>query len=97
MNSFSDLFLLVAVGEVFIAGVLAIVALCVFKSIYAKLVVVEVLTNLMLAVIALWALYTRQPLFIDVCIALALIMFLGVVAYYQYLSLKETGHVDILR
>jgi multicomponent Na+:H+ antiporter subunit F len=72
-----------------LACVIAIVSAFRFSSILEKLVVLEVLTNLLLACIALWALFNRQFRFIDICLTLALMMFLGVVAYYQFLQDKD--------
>ena len=72
-----------------LAGIISIASLVRFSSILIKLVAIEVLTNLLIAGIALWALIHNQPIFTDICLTLALIMFLGVVAYYQFLFEKE--------
>lgn len=78
-----------AIILILLAGIISLVSLVRFPSILIKLVVMEVLTNLLMAIIALWALIFKQPVFIDACLALALIMFLGVVAYYQFLLGKQ--------
>ena len=75
-----------------LAGLISIISLIKFSSILIKLVIIEVLTNLLMASIALWSLIHQQPVFIDVCLPLALIMFLGVVAYYQFLFEKKEHH-----
>lgn len=56
-----------------------------FSSILIKLVCLEVITNLLLAAIAIWADIHHAAVFIDIGLTLSLIMFLGVVAYYRYL------------
>lgn len=66
-----------------------------FSSILIKLVALEVLTNLLMAGTSVWALINKQPVFIDVCITLALIMFLAIVAYYQFLIKKEKDGANI--
>ncbi len=77
------------------AGIITLLSLIKSSSILVKLVATEVITNLIMASIALWALLHNQPIFIDACLALALIMFLGVVAYYQLLLAREDGDVDL--
>ena len=61
-----------------------------FSSIFIRLITLEVLTNIFIAGIAVWALAQRKPLFIDISLALALIMFLSVVAYYQFLHARRS-------
>lgn len=83
-----------AIFLLIIASIIAIASLIRFSSILIKLVVLELLTNLLMAGIALWALINHQPVFIDICLTLALIMFLGVVAYYQFLFRKENENAN---
>lgn len=49
------------------------------------LISLEVLANLFISGICLWALYLKQVLFLDLCLAISLIMFLSTAAYCQYL------------
>lgn len=83
-----------AIALLLIAGIISITSLIRFKSILIKLVIIEVLTNLLTAGIALWALIYKKSIFIDICLPLSLIMFLGVVAYYQYLLGKDNHHAN---
>lgn len=85
----------IAIGFSLLAFFIILYSIVRFSSILVKLVVLEMLTNLLMAGIAIWALITRQPIFIDVCLTLALIMFLAVVAYYQFLFKKERSDADI--
>ena len=80
----------IAISFLLIALFIILYSIVRFSSTLFKLVALEVLTNLLMAGIAIWALIKRQPIFIDVCLTLALIMFLAVVAYYQFL-LKKGG------
>ena len=80
-----------------IAGIISLVSIIKFKSFLIKLVILEVLTNLLMACIVLWALIYNRPVLIDACLTLTLIMFLGVVAYYQYLSGKESSNVNLYK
>ena len=82
---------------ILLAGMISLVSLIRFPSILIKLIIIEVLTNLLMASIALWALIYNQPIFIDICLPIALIMFLGMVAYYQFLFGKENDNVDLHR
>lgn len=80
---------------ILLTGVISLISLIRFSSILIKLIVIEVLTNLLMAGIALWALMYNQPIFIDICLPLALIMFLGMGSYYQFLLGEETNHVNL--
>ncbi|MBB72185.1 MAG: cation:proton antiporter [Legionellales bacterium] len=86
MTHFSILPLYTAISILALATLIALASLVKFDSVLLKLVALEVLTNILLAGVALWALVFAKPVFIDLCLTLALIMFLGVVAYFQHLS-----------
>ena len=58
------------------------------RSIFVRLVILEVLANLLLAAIATWSYINKQVVFLDISVALALIMFLSTVAYYQFIIEK---------
>lgn len=68
---------------------ITIVALLYFKPILTKLIILEIFTHLIISSIALWSLANNQSIFIDVCLPLALIMFLSIVAYYQFILPKK--------
>lgn len=71
---------------------ITITGLLYFKSVLIKLIILEVLTHLIISSIALWSLVNNQSIFIDVCLPLALIMFLSIVAYYQFILSKGNRH-----
>lgn len=55
------------------------------KAIASKLICLEIVSNTTIVAVSLLALYRQQPIMMDVCIAIALVMFLSNVAYCQYL------------
>lgn len=78
-----------AIACLFIALVLALLSMTYYHSILAKIVVLEVIANMLMADIGLWSLFYKETVTLDVCLAIALIMFLGNVAYYRYLLHKD--------
>lgn len=68
-----------------LSGLVSVISIMRTSTFLVKLVVIEVITNLLMAGIALWALLNNQPVFIDICLTTALIMFLGMVAYFQFI------------
>ncbi len=83
-----------AIFFVVLAFIISIASMIKFPSILIKLIVLEVITNLLMAGVALWALVNHQAIFIDICLTLALIMFLGIVAYYQFLAKGSLTNAD---
>lgn len=69
-----------------------LIALIHFQSILIKLIILEVLSHLVMSSIALWSFFNKQPIFINICLPLALIMFLSIVAYYQFILFKGEHH-----
>lgn len=55
----------------------------------SKLVALDVLSNTLVALIALWAFLNQQLIFIDITIAIALIMFLSTVANILFISSRD--------
>lgn len=62
-------------------------------SIWVKLVALEVLVNIFICGVGIWAVTRDFPALLDICIALSLIMFLSTVAYCQFLSNRSTPDV----
>lgn len=88
MHELSTWIMYIAILLVIIACIIAISSLIKFSTILVKLLVLELLTNLLMASTMLWAVITHQPVFTDICLTLALIMFLGAVAFFYFLSYK---------
>lgn len=51
-----------------------------------RVVALDLLANILISVIVLYSIITKQPVYIDVVIALALIIFLGTVAFAQLIG-----------
>ena len=62
-------------------------------SIWVKLVALEVLDNIFICGVGIWAVILHFPVLLDICIALSLIMFLSTAAYCQFLSNRSTTDV----
>ena len=90
----TDIFNYLSILLIFLSSIIIIYSLIYYSSILIKLVALEVLTNILLASIALIGLIKNQPMVIDFCVILSIIMFLGVVSYYQYLYHKEIENAD---
>lgn len=88
MAEFISILLTFSIVLLAMASLLTVAGLIRFSPILFKLITLEVLTNILMSSIAIWSLLTKQAVFIDVCLTLALIMFLSIVAYYQFLSLE---------
>jgi multicomponent Na+:H+ antiporter subunit F len=50
-----------------------------------RIVALELVATLMVGVVAVYSIYNRQPVFLDVAIVLALVGFLGAVAFARFL------------
>ncbi len=66
--------------------VIILFSLARFKSIYIKMVAMEVLSNTFISGIAFWSLISGEQVFIDICIPLSLMIYLSTVGYCQFLS-----------
>jgi len=58
------------------------------------LVILEMLANILLASIAIWAALHQVVVFLDICIALALILFLSNVAYCQFILKRASIPIE---
>lgn len=54
-----------------------------------RVVALDLLTNLLMAAIALFSLYKNQPIYLDIVVALALVMFLSSTMYARYLERED--------
>jgi multicomponent Na+:H+ antiporter subunit F len=81
--------LALAISLLILALIFVLVSIVRFSDILVKLVALEVLVNLLIGAIAIWAWQKQQVILLDVCIALTLVMFLATVAYAQYILVKR--------
>lgn len=54
-----------------------------------RVVALDILTAVTIAITAVYAILTNQPVFIDVATVLALISFLGTIAFARYIDLRR--------
>lgn len=92
MHEFSLIISYTAVASLLIALFISLFSLIHFRSILAKLVVIEILINIVTSGLALWSLLNHQAVFLDICVALVLVMFLSTVAYCQFILPRGKPH-----
>ncbi len=66
--------------------VLAFIRLILGPSLPDRVVALDLMATLVIGIIAVYAMATRQPVFLDVAIILALLSFLGTVAFASYVE-----------
>lgn len=81
-------FLLQIMSRSFLILAIILIAIVILrdKDIFVKLLVLEVLVNLFICGVAIYALIISFALLLDICLALSLIAFLSTAAYCQYIS-----------
>jgi multicomponent Na+:H+ antiporter subunit F len=87
MNSgFLDAAIMIALFALVVSGACAIARLLRGPSLLDRVVALDVLAVLVVGMIAVAAIRTDQPALIDVALALALVAFLGTVAFARFLE-----------
>lgn len=79
----------ITLGILILAMFLAFVRLVRGPSLPARVVALDMMGSLTVGVIAVYSVANRQPIFLDAAIALALIGFLGTVAFANYIEKGE--------
>jgi multicomponent Na+:H+ antiporter subunit F len=79
----------VTLGLLMLAMFFVFVRLVRGPSLSARVVAVDMMGSLAVGIIAVYSVATRQPVFLDVAIVLALIGFLGTVAFAYYIEKGE--------
>lgn len=69
-----------------VAMVLAFVRLLLGPSLPDRVIALDVMATLAIGILVLFAMATGRPLFLDVALAMALIVFLGTVAFARYME-----------
>ncbi|GAB4222785.1 MAG: hypothetical protein Tsb005_15750 [Gammaproteobacteria bacterium] len=59
---------------------------------FLKLISLELIANILVSIIALWAFYLKKALFFDIIIAIALIIFLSTVAMTQFILSRKRSY-----
>jgi multicomponent Na+:H+ antiporter subunit F len=83
LQSLATWFVLPMLG---VALVLTLVRIAIGPSAPDRVVALDLLTTVVIGMIAAYEIATYQPVYIDVAIALALISFLGTVAFARYVE-----------
>lgn len=71
------------------AMVLAFVRICVGPSFADRVIAIDLLTILLVAICAVYAIKVDEAAFLDIAIALALVAFLGTVALARYAARRD--------
>jgi len=85
----NDLALYVILPALVIAILLVLIRLASGPTVTDRVIALDLLTTLGIGVIAVYAIATDQPVFLDVAVVLALIAFLGTVAFAYYLEKRD--------
>jgi multicomponent Na+:H+ antiporter subunit F len=81
-----DLILMVILPLLSVAVILAFIRLVRGPSLPDRVVALDLMSALGIGIIAAYAIATEQPVFLDVASVLALVTFLGTVAFAYYLE-----------
>lgn len=84
--SFQALVIFVALPLLTIAVLLAFARLLRGPSLPDRVVALDLITTLMIGIIAVYAIGTDEPVLLDLAVVLALISFLGTVAFAHYVE-----------
>jgi multicomponent Na+:H+ antiporter subunit F len=79
----------ISLSILILAMFLAFVRLVRCPSLPARVVALDMMGSLAVGIIAVYSVATRQPIFLDVAIALTLVGFLGTVAFASYIEKGE--------
>lgn len=72
-----------------IAILLVLIRLGTGPTVTDRVIALDLLTTLGIGIISVYAISTNQPVFLDVAVVLALIAFLGTVAFAYYLEKRD--------
>ncbi len=81
--------LAISIAILFVALTLCGLKVFFDRDVFAKLVALDVIANIIIMGIALIALIRDQPYYLNVTLAIALIMFLGNIAYATFLYARK--------
>ncbi|MCC5792657.1 MAG: cation:proton antiporter [Legionellaceae bacterium] len=71
-----------------LAGVCCFVRMILGPSLPDSVVALDLLTNILMAAVGLFSIYVKNAIYLDIVVALALIMFLGSTFFARYLEKK---------
>ena len=85
-GTFLDVAIAVAIGVLIIAGTLAVVRLLRGPTLLDRVVALDLLSVLVVAMITVAAIQSDQPALIDVALAMALVAFLSTIAFARFIE-----------
>lgn len=86
MSVLNHIFMLASISILILCLAGTLVLLLFGRQTLTRIIGLEMLANLMLVGIAIWSLMLKQPIYIDCCLVIALIMFLTNTAFFYYLT-----------
>ena len=87
--TFTNVLFVIVLPMLTLAVVLSLLRLLRGPSMPDRVVALDLITTLGLVIIVVFAMATNQPIFLDVAIVLALIAFLGTVAFASYVERRS--------
>lgn len=87
--SFLDIALLISMPMLVISVLISLVRLILGPDIADRVVALDVLTSMSIAFMAVFAVYSKATMALDVSLILALISFLGTVSFAYYLERRN--------
>lgn len=92
MNEIFPIALVLCWGLLSLALVLGFCRLIRGPTLADRVVAFDLMVSIMVGMIALFAIYARETVYLDVALVLALISFLGTVIFSKYLMRRGTVH-----
>lgn len=89
MEVASAILLYTSIFIILITLLLCSIKVFIHKDLFGKLVGLEIIANLVIVSIALLALWRYQVFYLNITLAIALIMFLGNVAYAKFMYARK--------
>ena len=89
MQIVSNALLYASIGIILLTLLLCSIKVFIHKNLFGKLIGLEVISNLVIVSIALLALWRQQVFYLNITLAIALIMFLGNVAYAKFMYARK--------
>jgi len=91
MISFFHVCLIIAAALLIISVLLVLIRLLIGPTLPDRVAALDVISILVASIISVFSIATHQAMYLDIVIALALITFLGTVAFAQFIE-HQLGH-----
>lgn len=76
----------VSLGIIMLAFAPCFLRMCMGPTLADRVVALDLIVNMVISLIAIYSVITTQSIYIDVIIAMALIIFLGTVSFAQFIE-----------